>query len=172
MVTVAIASTACGPPLARPGVSSTRPIERSARRKPDWITQLPEDPRYFFSIGIATGTDSLEAGKAQALGAAIEDVVNYLGIRAQVSYEESRTELTTRLVSRITAEGKGRVARGRLLEMYYERSRTTAPRGTSDSFDVFVLVRIPWEIINEEEQRLRADREARLALAASLLEEG
>ena len=167
-----ILTAACTAPLSRPGVSDARRIERSAKKKPAWITQIPEDPRYFFATGIATGATSLEDGKSQALAAAIEEVVNYLGIRAEVSYKESRTELTTRLVSRITSEGQGRLAQGRLLEMYYERSRSARAAGAQDSFDVFVLLRIPWQIVNEEEQRLRDDRQARLDLAASLVEKG
>ncbi|GEM_PF-1270851 len=165
-------AAACAPAMHSLNHGDETVVERSAKKRPEWITQLPSDQSSFYATGFATGSATLDEGKARAMRAAIEEVVNYLGIQAEVYYDETRTELTTRLVNRITAEGLGRVARGRPVEMYFERMQSYSHDGPSDRFDVYILLRIPWPIIREEEQRLTAERQARTELAARLLDEG
>ncbi len=173
---IALALAAGGWGCATGGTRATgdRFVERSARQRPGWITQLPQEEGYFFATGIATGAASLEEGKAAGVQAAVQDVVTYLGIRAQVYYKETRTELTTRLVNRITSEGFAQVAKGRPVEMYYERFLFpgTEKSGSGYRWDVYVLLRIPQGVLNEEEERLKLDRQRRLDLAARLLKEG
>ncbi len=151
---------------------SERLVERSARSRPGWVTQLPQEQGYFFATGIATGAGSLEEGRAAGIQAAVQDVVNYLGIRSQVHYSETRTELSTRLVNRVTSEGFAQVTKSRPVEMYYERFLVPGTGKTGERFDVYVLLRIPQGMLKEEEQRLKLDRQRRLELAARLLQEG
>jgi len=49
--------------------------------------------------------------------------------------------------------------------MYYERFRVEGATGPFDRFDVYVLLRLPQAILDEEERRLELDRKRRLNLA-------
>ncbi|GAB4281824.1 MAG: hypothetical protein Kow0092_36970 [Deferrisomatales bacterium] len=169
-VALALLAGGCASTPGAPGRG--RALERSADRAPAWITQLPQEKGYFFAAGVASGAASLEEGKSRALRAAVEDVVGYLGVQAQVQYQETRTELATRLVNRISAAGAGRVSGGRTVEMYYERYPSPEDQPPGSRFDVYVLLRIPETVLGEERDRLERDRQRRIALAARLLQEG
>lgn len=172
MLVLAAASWGCAPEFMPLDSGRERLVERSAQSRPGWITQLPQEQGYFFAAGIATGASSLEEGRTAGIQAAVQDVVNYLGIRTQVHYSETRTELTTRLVNRVTSEGFAQVTKSRPVEMYYERFSVSDTGKAGERFDVYVLLRIPQGMLKEEERRLASDRQRRLALADKLLQEG
>ncbi len=103
-----------------------KPAYRSSRKIPEWVTHRPEIPGHFVTVGIATGSPSLEDGQRGAVAAAVSEIVTYLGIHAAVLYTETRSDLELQVTDQITARGAARVASGRTVEMYYEEQRRAA----------------------------------------------
>ncbi len=149
-----------------------KPVFRSARRPPDWITSRPSLPDTLVSVGIATGATSLEAGQTAAVRAAVSDIVTYLGIRAEVLFTQTESKLTTEVTSQITARGAGRIASGRTVEMYFEKHEQFRSGIRVESYDVYVLVAIPIDELESERRRIELEAQARRVHAERLFEEG
>ncbi len=160
----ALAAAACSSRAPYEAVSE-KPLHRSARKMPEWVTRRPDLPGHFVTVGIATGMSSLEEGQRAAVGEAVSEVVTYLGVRAEILYQQTRTELTTHLTEQITARAAARVASGRTVEMYYEVRGRFADGHVVPVHDVYVLVSIPYAELEEERRRLQQELEARRDLA-------
>lgn len=166
------ASVLCGCAIAARSTDRLL-LERSAKRRPDWIVRVPEGDRWFYVTGVATGSPGLAEGRKAAALAAVEDILFYLGLRASARYEERRSAYAAELQSELDSEARGRVSGGRAAEVYFERYRDRATG--AERFDVFVLFRVPAAELEAERARLAAEREAveaeaRRALASSSLE--
>lgn len=160
------ATLLCGCALA--GRSSDRLLlERSAKRRPEWIVRAPESERWFYVTGAATGSPSLAEGRKSAALAAVEDILFYLGLRASARYEERRSAYAAELQSELDSEARGRVGGGRAAEVYFERYRDRVTG--AERFDVFVLFRVPAAELEAERARLAAEREAAEAEAERVL---
>lgn len=162
------------------GCATTRPISgpsgkpayRSSRKVPDWVTRRPDIPGHFVTVGIATGSPSLEDGQRAAVAAAVSEIVTYLGIHAEILYTETRSDLEIQVTDQITARGAARVASGRTVEMYYEELRRAADGPDARAYDVYVLVAIPDSELEQERIRIQEELNTRRALAERLLQDG
>ncbi|NIM61093.1 MAG: VWA domain-containing protein [Acidobacteria bacterium] len=123
-------------------------------------------------MGIATNMPSLEEGQRAAVGAAVSDIVTYMGISAEVYYRETQSELATQVTNQLTARGAARVASGRMVEMYYEVRWQFEREESKRVYDVYVLVAIPFAELDRERRRIADETVARRALAERLLRDG
>jgi Ca-activated chloride channel homolog len=152
--------------------SSGRPTHRSSRNLPDWVTKRPDLPGYFVSVGVATEMPSLQEGQQAAVAAAVSEIITYLGIDAELLFDETRTELTTQVTNQITARGAARIASGRAVEMYFEKRRRYVESSPAVVYDVYLLLAIPHAALEEERRRIEQRLQARQALARTILQEG
>ena len=69
------------------------PAQSYAARKPNWIMNPPEDKRYIYVVGVATGVPSLQEGRKSAIGSAVSEIVQFFGYKSSVQFNEKKTEL-------------------------------------------------------------------------------
>ena len=140
-------------------------INRSLDKHPSWITSLPNDPDYFYTVGISENAPSLRQGRLIAARDAAIEVSNYLGLRASGRFEVETTELTTRIVNEMTVTTSARFERASLSQMYYEEYHHAGTEEAANVFDVYVLLRIPMAELLQEQEKRKLKREAILSEA-------
>ncbi len=130
-------------------------VYASHRKVPSWITEIPEEKRYFYYVGTSTDTESFDGGKKEAVGDALSQVVTTIGIKATstASYEERyfAEEYTTTIEAELLTEGKAKLQDAEIVEIYYEQWER--PDGTS-FFRVWILLKYAKEEIEREQERL------------------
>jgi hypothetical protein len=130
-------------------------VYASEKKVPSWITDIPDEKRYFYYVGTSTDTSSFDAGKEEAVGDALSQVVATIGIRASstASYEERyfAEEYTTSIETELITEGRAKLQDAEIREIYYERWE--GPQGNS-FFRVWVLLKYSKEEIEKEQARL------------------
>ncbi len=136
---------------------------RSVPQRPAWITSLPADPDYFFTVGISTNTPSLRQGRLTAARDAAVEVSNYLGLRTSARFEVETNELTTRIVNEMTSTTSARFGQTSLSQMYYEEFHHAGIEESANVFDVYVLLRMQMKELLQEQKRRKQQRQAILA---------
>ncbi|VAW51133.1 hypothetical protein MNBD_GAMMA06-1820 [hydrothermal vent metagenome] len=135
-------------------------VYRSLSDRPAWITSLPNDPNYFFTVGISTSTSSLRQGRLTAARDAAIEVSNYLGLRTSARFEVETNELTTRIVNEMTTTTSARFERTSLSQMYYEEFHHAGSEESENIFDVYVLLRMPMAELLQEQKKRKQERDA------------
>jgi len=138
-------------------------IYRSFSERPTWITSLPTDPDYFFTVGISTNTPSLRQGRLTAARDAAVEVSNYLGLRTSARFEVETNELTTRIVNEMTSTTSARFGKTSLSQMYYEEFHHAGVEEGANVFDVYVLLRMPMKELLQEQKKRKKKQQAILA---------
>lgn len=147
-------------------------IYQSAPQRPEWITKLSPSEDYFYAVGIETASSSLQKAKQAAAQMAVTEVADYLGVRADVRFEQKKTELTTRALKEITTASRARVKGSRMSEMYYEQYREVINGKVVTTYDVYVLLRIPYIEIRQEKERQKKELEQVLVQAKKIFNKG
>lgn len=134
---------------------SPEQVYASHRKVPSWISSIPEEKRYLYYVGSSSDADSFDAGKNEAIGDALAQVVATIGIKATstATYEERyfAEEYTTTIQAELLTEGKARLQDTEISEIYYEQWE----RGDgSGFFRVWVLLKYSREEIEREQERL------------------
>lgn len=149
-----------------------RLIYRSAPERPEWITKLPPSEDYFYAVGIETVSPSLQKAKQSAVQMAVTEVANYLGVQTSVRFEQKKTELVTNALREITTASRARVEGSRMSEMYYEQYRDIVNGKVLTTYDVYVLLRIPFVEIQQEKERQEKERRQALVQTKRIIAEG
>lgn len=130
-------------------------VYTSHKKVSSWVTDIPEEKRYFYYVGTSTDTDSFDAGKKEAIGDALSQVVSTIGIKATstATYEERyfAEEYTTIIEAELFTEGKAKLQDAEITEIYYERWER--PDGTF-FFRVWLLLKYAKAEIELEQERL------------------
>jgi len=148
-------------------------VETSKRKAPKWVGRVPKaDEEYFYFVGRATGSLTLEGAEQDAAADALRQVVTMIGLTAEVSYERLRREAELLLEDRVSFEGDARVVGLKRLETYYEKIYYHSGDSLSTRYNVSLLLRYPRQSLKEEKARLESEARRRLAMARELLAEG
>ncbi len=156
------------------------PIYKSAPERPEWITKRPESKDYFYAVGMEDFSSSLQKAKESAVQIAVSEVANYLGMRVSSRFEQKKTELaaraltdlTTSASSEITTASQAKIKGSRMTEMYYEQYRDVINGEVVTSYDVYVLLRIPYIEIQREKERQKKELEQALVQIRKIFDEG
>ena len=144
-------------------------VERSAKKRPDWIVRPPQSEQFLYSVGFSTAAASLDEGRTAAALDAVEDIVFFLSLRATARYEQRRTHLATEILSLIETSGTAEVPGGRTAELYFERYKEKGAGGAREFYDVYLLFRVPLGEIEAERKRILAARAEAKRRAASVV---
>ena len=142
-------------------------INRSARRRPSWITRPIHSQTAMYFTGAKTKAQTFEEGRSEAIQNAVKDIVDYFGITAKTQYESVTTEIANSIMDRIVTKGEAEVRGITLKDSYYEEWLSNSGERT---FDVFVLIEYSKDEIASEKERLRKENLARLKEIKNLLE--
>ena len=130
-------------------------VYTSHKKYPPWISDIPEEKGYYYYIGTSTDSESFNAGKREAIGDALSQVVSTIGIKATSSatYEERyfAEEYVTTIEAELLTEGKAKLQDAETTEIYYEQWER--PDGTS-YFRVWLLLKYAKAEIEREQARL------------------
>ena len=155
-IMVGIALTGC----ATDGASEAtlRGPERvytSHRNYPSWISDIPEDKTYLYYVGTSTDADNFDAGKREAIGDALSQVVSTIGITATstATFEERyfAEQYVTTIEAELQTEGKAKLQDAQVTEIYHEQWER--PDGSS-YHRVWLLLKYAKAEIVREQQRL------------------
>jgi hypothetical protein len=130
-------------------------VSASQKRIPKWISDIPEDAEYLYYVGSSTDTESFDAGKKEAVGDALSQVVATIGIKATstATFEERffAEEYTTTIQTELITEGRAKLQDAEISEIYYEQ--WSRPDG-SEFFRVWLLLKYSRAEIAAEQARL------------------
>lgn len=147
-------------------------VYRSAPERPEWITKLPPSEDYFYTVGMETASSSLQKAKQSAVRMAVTEVANYLGVHASIRFEQKKTELVSKALREITTVSRARIEGSRMSEMYYEQYRDAVSGKVVTTYDVYVLLRIPYIEIQQEKERQKKERKQALVQIEEIIAEG
>jgi hypothetical protein len=138
--------------------SAARSAERvytSHRKYPSWISDIPEDKKYLYYVGSSSDAGSFDAGKNEAIGDALSQVVATIGIKATSTaiYEERyfAEEYVSTIEAELQTEGRAKLQDAQVTDVYYEQ--WSRPDG-SPYFRVWLLLKYAKADIEREQKRL------------------
>lgn len=114
----------------------------------------------------------MQKARRSAVQMAVAEVSDYLGIQASVRFEQKKTELVTKALKEITTASRARVESSRMSEMYYEQYRDVIDGKVVATYDVYVLLRLPFVEIEEEKERQKKELEDALIQVKKIVAEG
>jgi len=130
-------------------------VYTSHKKTPSWISDIPEEKRYYYYIGTSTDSENFDTGKKEAIGDALSQVVSTIGINATSSatYEERyfAEEYVITIEAELLTEGKAKLQDAETTEIYYEQWER--PDGTT-FFRVWILLKYAKAEIEREQERL------------------
>ncbi len=116
---------------------------------PYWLKKPPlPDKDYIYFVGIKTGAKSIESGRERATRDAINQIVEYMGIKVSTRFVSKKTKLTTKLIDKISSYSKANIKEALIKEMYYEKNKD------GKTYNVYLLIRYPKKEIEEEKRRV------------------
>jgi len=157
---VAAAVIACAGPKAHVE------IETSAPRMPYWAKgHVPEPGGHMFFLGTVQGAATLDKGRQRAMESALAQAARYIGTHIEqksggAAGKEEREAKTRALISRARQD-----------DIYTERTRRIEPGVTIDSWDVYLLVAIPWVTLEAERSRKAGESEKLMDEAQDLVQQ-
>ncbi len=132
-------------------------IYASSKKRPDWITNIPESKKYMYFVGSSPDVETLNEGKKKAVSDALRQVVNTIGVKVTAQTTQVEKYYSEKYQLEITSElmekGEARLQGAELKDVYYEEYQK--PDG-SKFFRVWVLVKYSREHIKKEQERLKA----------------
>jgi hypothetical protein len=132
-------------------------VQSSARKIPQWVTDIPEEREYLYFVGTSGDADSYDRGKKEAIEDAISQVVRTIGARvtSTATYEERyfAEQYETTISSELVTEGKAKLQDAEIKEIYFEKY--AKPDGTG-FFRVWALLKYGKKEIAREQERLKS----------------
>ncbi len=130
----------------------------SSKKKPKWITHPPSDKINLYFIGAKTKASSLEEGKKSAIEGVVKEIVDYFGIQAESTYEETKSYFTSQIKDRLKTKGKAEIKGISVKELYYEKEKI----GNDIYYNVFVLISYPLKEAQKEKERLKQQNKRKI----------
>ncbi len=163
-----------GPAFARP-----KKVWSSKRKKPKWISVIPEKSGYYYYVGISQNQDDKGVALQKALEEAMKQVLSTIGIvvgtKMRLDKEISGNEQITKMVDKYRETGKAKMRGQKVKEMYTEEYRD----GDRRFFDVYLLMRYSEKEIKKERRRIedqqaqnRREADRKMEESQVLLKEG
>jgi len=148
-------------------------IEKSKRKKPEWITVPPEKKGYYFFIGVAQNQPSLTEGINKAVEEALRQVLTVIGIvvgsKTEIQKQMKGDKYIARMLDEYKEVGRAKVKGHRIKEIYTEEYLDT---DTGKRFyDVYLLLRYSQSEIKKERERIQREQRENRSKAAGILKE-
>jgi phage gpG-like protein len=144
-------------------------VQSSARRIPQWVTNIPEEREYLYFVGTSGDAESYDRGKEEAIEDAISQVVKTIGVRvtSTATYEERyfAEQYETTISSELVTEGRAKLQDAEIKEIYFEKY--ARPGGTS-FFRVWALLKYGKKEIAREQERLKSILQAKYGEVSAL----
>ncbi len=130
-------------------------VDASEKDVPGWVTDIPEERKYYYYVGTSGDTAGFDEGKKAAVADAMSQVVSTIGITAtsSTSYEEEyyAEQYQVTLESELLTEGKAKLQDAELKEIYYEQYEREDGSGF---YRIYVLLKYSKDDITTEQERL------------------
>jgi len=142
-----------GPAFARP-----KKVWSSSRKKPKWISVIPEKTGYYYYVGISQNQEDRGVALQKALEEAMKQVLSTIGIvvgtKMRLDKEIRGNEEITKMVDKYRETGKAKMRGQKVKKMYTEEYRD----GDRRFFDVYLLMRYSEKEIKKERKRIEAQQ--------------
>lgn len=137
-----------------------------AKERPKWITEIPSDNKYIYTVGIKTNASTIEDGRRSAANQAIAELVTRFGIKSKAQFNEKKTQLETKGSDEFASKTDEINIKGTYIsDWYYEKTE-------SGRYNVFVLLRYPKEELEKEKGRISRESAERMFLIDKALKKG
>lgn len=132
----------------------------SKRRKPKWISVIPEKAGYYYYLGISQNQEDKGVALQKALEEGMKQVLSTIGIvvgtKMRLNKEISGNKEITKMVDKYRETGKAKLRGQKVKEMYTEEYLD----GDRRFFDVYILMRYSEKEIKKERRRIE-DQQAK-----------
>jgi len=157
-------------------LGKTSLIEKSAGKKPVWITKPPQDEKTLYFVGARSGAPSLGEGVESAVRDAMNQVMMTIGFTIAVKSEitnrvESNEEISS-VVDQFRTTGQAQLKGQRVKEVYYEKYSTVRDAQKVEYYDVYVLLKYSDKEIKDERRRREEQQAENRRLAGTYMKEG
>ena len=137
-----------------------------AKERPKWITEIPSDNRYIYTVGIKTNAPTIEDGRRSAANQAIAELVAHFGIKSNAQFNEKKTEIETKVSDEFASKtGDINIKGTYIKDWYYEKTE-------NGRYNVFVLLQYPKEELEKEKGRISRESAEKMFLIDKALKKG
>jgi len=146
-------------------------IWSSARKKPKWISYIPEEKGYHYFIGIAQNQPSRATALRKAIEEALKQVLTTIGVTIgtdmRIEKEIKASKVITKMLDEYSEKGKAKLKGHKIKEIYSEEYVD----GDKRFYDVYVLVRYSDKEIAAERRRIEEEQRQNRSTARFNLED-
>ncbi len=165
--------------LSSPAFARPKKVWSSKRKKPKWISVIPEKTGYYYYVGISQNQDDKGVALQKALEEGMKQVLATIGIvvgtKMRLDKEIRGNKEITKMVDKYRETGKAKLRGHKIKEMYTEEYRD----GDRRFFDVYLLLRYSEKEIKKERRRIedqqaknRREADTKMQESQTLLKEG
>ena len=141
-------------------------ISAFAKERPKWITEIPSDNRYIYTVGIKTNASTIEDDKRSAANQAIAELITRFGIKSKAQFNEKKTEIETKVSDEFASKtGEINIKGTYIKDWYFEKTE-------DGRYNVFVLLQYPKEELEKENARISRESAERMFLIDKALKKG
>ncbi len=143
----------------------------SRPERPSWVDRIPVGPGSLYFIGIKTKAPTLEEGQKEATQDALGKVANYLGATVNYSMNIERKNETKTTTGYIKVKSGTKIIDVSVVDSYSIKTTYVGQR-TIEEYDVYVLVRLPKDVVSSIRAADKEEKEKRADAAYELFERG
>jgi|GEM_PF-6128471 len=147
-------------------------VYKSAKKRPEWITNTPEEKDNHYFVGVKQNAETLSDGIKGALYNAFEQLMMTIGmvvtVKSKIMDRVVQDKEINEIYEQLSKVGTAKIKGHRVREIYYEEYRGP---NNKRYFDVYVLVRYSSKEINSERQRIEEKQKKSLQRSKEVLSE-
>ena len=151
---------------------SVKVIKNTSRpEKPSWVERLPIASSSLYFVGIKTKASTLEEGEKEATQDALSQIANYLGTTVNYNMEIERNNHEKMVTGYIKVKSGTKVIEASIVDTYYIKTTYIGNR-TIEEYDVYVLVKLPKDVIPKILAANKKEKETKVMTAYNLFVKG